>query len=59
MSDFVVGHIGEMKALTWKAVFASLNPSPVFEAVAAFAEELAMNSDESCSERDSIAHTIP
>jgi hypothetical protein len=27
-----------MKASTWKAVFAAMNPSPVFEAVAQFAE---------------------
>jgi hypothetical protein len=39
----------EMKALTWKAVFASLNPSPVFEVVAIVAEGLAMNADESRS----------
>ena len=32
-----------MKALMWKAVFATLNPSPVFEAVAIFGEELAIN----------------
>jgi hypothetical protein len=32
-----------MKALTWKAVFATLNPSPVFEVVAIFGEELAIN----------------
>jgi hypothetical protein len=38
-----------MKALTWKAVFASLNPSPVFEVVAMVAEGLAMNADESRS----------
>jgi hypothetical protein len=36
-----------MKALTWKAVFASMNPSPVFEAVAMFGEALAMDGDES------------
>jgi hypothetical protein len=29
-----------MKAL-WKAFFAALNPSPIFEAVAGFAENLA------------------
>jgi hypothetical protein len=38
-----------MKALTWKAVFASLNPSPVFEVVAVWAEGLAMNGDRSRS----------
>jgi hypothetical protein len=38
-----------MKALTWKAVFASLNPSPGFEVVATLAEGLAMNGDESRS----------
>jgi carboxymethylenebutenolidase len=32
-----------MKAPTLKAALATLNPSPVFEAVARFAEELAMN----------------
>ena len=30
-----------MKTLTWKWVLAALNPSPLFEAVAAFAEGLA------------------
>ena len=38
-----------MKALTWKAVFASLNPLLVFEVVAILAEGLAMNGDESSS----------
>ena len=38
-----------MKALTWKAVFASLNPLLVFEVVAILAEGLAMNGDESRS----------
>jgi hypothetical protein len=36
-----------MKALTWKEVFASMNPSPVFEALAIFAEDLAIKGDES------------
>ena len=27
-----------MKATTWKAVFATMSPSPVFEAIAEFAE---------------------
>jgi hypothetical protein len=30
-----------MKAVTWKTVFAAMNPSPVFEAVAEFAEVMA------------------
>jgi hypothetical protein len=30
-----------MKAVTWKAVFAAMSPSPVFEAVAEFAEVMA------------------
>ena len=30
-----------MNTLTWKSIIAALNPSPLFEAVAAFAEELA------------------
>jgi hypothetical protein len=38
-----------MNTLTWRDVFASLNPSPMFEAVAMLAEELAMNSDVSGS----------
>jgi hypothetical protein len=46
VSGFVVEHISEMKPLTWKEVFASLNPSPVFEAVARLGEELATNGDE-------------
>jgi hypothetical protein len=29
-----------MKAATWKAVFAAMSPSPVFEAVAEFAEAM-------------------
>jgi hypothetical protein len=29
-----------MKAATWKAVFAAMSPSPVFEAVATFAEAM-------------------
>lgn len=29
-----------MKSLTWKSIFATLNPSPLLEAIAAFAEEL-------------------
>jgi len=45
----LVEHDSEMKALTWKAMFASLNPSPVFEVVAILAEGLAMNGDESRS----------
>jgi hypothetical protein len=49
MSDFLVERIGEIKSLTWKAVFASLNPSPVFEVVAMLAERLATNGDESRS----------
>jgi hypothetical protein len=35
-----------MKVLTWKAVFASMNPSPVFEAVAMLGEGLAIEGDE-------------
>lgn len=46
---FLSIHVNEMKALTWKAMFATWNPSPVFEAVAIFAEGLAMSSDKSCS----------
>jgi hypothetical protein len=34
-----------MKVLTWKAVLTTLNPSPIFTAVASFAEMLAMNGD--------------
>ena len=32
-----------MKAPAWKAMLAALNPSPVFQAVAIFAEEMAAN----------------
>jgi hypothetical protein len=32
----------EMKVLTWNAVLTILNPSPIFVAVASFAEMLAM-----------------
>jgi hypothetical protein len=38
-----------MKALTWKAVSATLNPSPVFEVIAMFAEGLAIRGEESRS----------
>jgi hypothetical protein len=38
-----------MKGLVWKVVFAALNPSPIFEAVAMFAEKLPMKDDESSS----------
>ena len=41
-----------MKALTWKEVFASMNPSPVFEALAMLAEGLAIKSD------DSLQHEV-
>ena len=34
-----------MKVLTWKAMLTALNPSPIFAAVANFAEMLAMNGD--------------
>jgi hypothetical protein len=44
-----VEHDSEMKALTWKAMFASLNPSPALEVVAILAERLAMNGDEARS----------
>jgi hypothetical protein len=35
----------------WKAVFAALNPSPIFEAVAMFAEKLPMKDGE-CSSKE-------
>jgi choline dehydrogenase-like flavoprotein len=38
-----VEHLSKVKAQTWKEVFASLNPSPVFEAVAVLAEVLAID----------------
>jgi hypothetical protein len=37
-----------MKTLTWKSMLAALNPSPLFEAVAAFAEELATSDRQNC-----------
>jgi hypothetical protein len=43
VSELTFIKVVEMKALTWKAMLASLNPSPVFEALAGIAEELAMN----------------
>ena len=49
-----VERIREMKSLTWKEVFASLNPSPVFEVIAIFAEGLATNGDEFCSRNDDV-----
>jgi hypothetical protein len=36
-----------MKAITWKATFAAMSPSPVFEAVADFAERLTLSRVES------------
>lgn len=50
-------HLSEMKGLKWKDVFASLNPSAVFEVVAMLAEELAMNGEESVQKR-LMAQTI-
>ena len=38
-----------MKILTWKTILAALNPSPLFEAVAAFAEERATRYRQTCS----------
>lgn len=40
-----------MKTLTWKSMLAALNPSPLFEAVAAFAEELATRDSQICSKQ--------
>ena len=40
-----------MRTLTWKSVLATLNPSPIFEAVAAFAEELATTDRQTCSKQ--------
>ena len=47
-SRYLVWSVYKMKANTRKAVFAALNPSPVFEGVAVFAEALAMNRNDSC-----------
>ena len=38
----------EMKIHTWEAMAATLNPSPLFEAVAAFAKELAIQDRDLC-----------
>jgi hypothetical protein len=43
--------MSEMKGLAWKAAFAALNPSPIFEAVAMFAEKFPMKDDE-CSSKE-------
>jgi hypothetical protein len=37
-----------MKTLTWKSMLAALNPSLLFEAVAAFAEDLATKDRQIC-----------
>jgi hypothetical protein len=37
-----------VKTLTWKSMLAALNPSPLFEAIAAFAEELATRDRQIC-----------
>lgn len=37
-----------MTTLTWKSMFAALNPSPLFEAIAAFAEDLATRDRQIC-----------
>lgn len=49
-----------MKAATWKAVFAAMSPSPVFEAVAEFAEVIVqMDSEQSRSRKQSTTTTLP
>ena len=42
------GRLTKMKTLTWKTIFAALNPSPLFEAIAALAEELATRDRQIC-----------
>jgi hypothetical protein len=39
----------QMRGFAWKVAFAALNPSPIFEAVARFAEKLPMRGGESSS----------
>ena len=39
--------MSKMRTLSPKTLLAALNPSPVFEAVAIFAERLVLNGDES------------
>ena len=49
-----------MKAVTWKVVFAAMSPSPVFEAVAEFAEVIVhMDSEQSRSRKQSTTTTLP
>ena len=40
-------HVSKMRTLSPKALLTAFNPSPVFEAVAIFAERLVLNGDES------------
>jgi len=40
-----------MRTLSSKTLLAALNPSPVFEAIAIFAEQLALNATPRCSYR--------
>ena len=47
-----------MKGLAWKVAFAALNPSPIFEAVAMFAEKLPMKDDESNSKEINGANDL-
>jgi hypothetical protein len=49
------GGSSEMRTPTWKAVIRTLNPSPVFEAVAMFAEELATNDSRLGQNKSAIA----
>ena len=40
-------HVSKMRTLSPRALLTAFNPSPVFEAVAIFAERLVLNGDES------------
>jgi hypothetical protein len=48
-----------MKTLTWKTILATLNPSPLFEAVAAFAEERATRDRQTCSKQSTHQEERP
>ena len=48
----------QMKGLAWKVAFAALNPSPIFEPVAMFAEKLPMKDEESNSKEINGANDL-
>ena len=58
-SSAAYGRLTTMKTLSWKSMLASLNPSPLFEAVAAFAEALATKDREICPQQSTRQEERP